>query len=122
MQGTRSEGLPRHGTGCALAVVTRPRATQLLNRKRIYDDGAISEVVLWQVREPVSGSAYRFTYSLFYGYPGLRVVAYDNERGKGDHVHRDGREEPYHFESLDKLLADFVADAKALRAKEGKDG
>jgi Family of unknown function (DUF6516) len=95
------------------------RAILLLHRKRHYDDGAVSEVKLWLVPEPVPGSAHGFKYSLFYGYPGRRAVAYDNERGKGDHRHRDYREEPYRFESLDKLLADFEADVAALRA-EGK--
>jgi hypothetical protein len=66
------------------------------------------------------GSAHRFKYSLFYGYPGYRAVAYDNERGKGDHRHRDAAEEPYTFESLDKLLADFEVDVEAIRAKEVK--
>jgi hypothetical protein len=73
------------------------------------------------VPKPVPGSAHRFKYSLFYGYPGRRAVAYDNERGKGDHRHRDSVEEPYVFKSLDKLIADFEADVAALRAGKGND-
>ena len=99
-----------------------PKAVLLLHRQRYYDDGAISELKLWLVPDPVPGSAHRFKYSLFYGYPGRRAVAYDNERGKGDHRHRDQAETPYVFESLDKLLADFQADVEDLRRKEGKDG
>lgn len=98
----------------------KEKARLLLHRKRFYDDGAISEVGLWQVPEPVPGSAHRFKYSLFYGYPGRRAVAYDNERGKGDHRHRDDVEEPYTFESLDRLLADFEADVAALQTQERK--
>ena len=97
-------------------------AKLLLHRKRIHDDRAISEVKLWQVPAPVPGSAHLFKYSLFYGYPGRRAVGYDNERGKGDHRHRDGEETPYAFESLDKLIADFEADVAAMRATEGKNG
>jgi hypothetical protein len=77
---------------------------------------------LWHLPKAVPGSAHRFKYSLFYGWPGRRAVAYDNERGKGDHRHRGGVEESYTFESLDKLLGDFAADVEALRAEEGKNG
>jgi hypothetical protein len=102
------------------------QAALLLHVRRHYDDGAISEVRLWLLPEPVLGSKHRFKYSLFYGYPGRRAVGYDNERGKGDHRHRDGSETPYRFTDLDTLLADFEADVEALRreqaANEGKDG
>lgn len=94
------------------------KARLLLRRKRFHDDGAISEVKLWRVPSPVPGSAHPFKYSLFYGHPGRRAVGYDNERGKGDHRHRDGGEAPYAFVSLDKLVADFEADVAALRAEE----
>lgn len=97
-------------------------AVLLLHRKRIYDDGAISELTLWLLPEAAPGSSHRLKYSLFYGYPGRRAVAYDNERGKGDHRHQDGMETAYGFESVDKLLADFEAGVAALRAKEGNDG
>ena len=97
------------------------KAKLLLHRKRYFDDGAISEIKLWSVEEPVLGSAHRFKYSLFYGYPCRRAVAYDNERGKGDHRHRDAVEEPYMFESLDQLIADFEADVAALRSVETGD-
>lgn len=98
------------------------KARLLLHRKRFHDDGAISEVKLWQVPLPVPGSAHPFKHSLFYGYPGRRAVGYDNERGKGDHRHRHGEEAPYAFVSLDKLVADFEADVAALRAEESEDG
>jgi hypothetical protein len=95
------------------------KAVLLLRRKRIYDNGAISEVVLWQLPEPVMGSPHPFKYRLFYGTAGRRAVGYDNERGKGDHRHLDGAEEPYIFVSLDKLLTDFESDVADLRAREG---
>lgn len=94
------------------------KAVLLLRRRRIYDDGTISEVVLWQLPGPVLGSLHRFKYRLFYGTAGRRAVGYDNERGKGDHRHLDGVESPYTFISLDKLLADFEADVAELRTRE----
>jgi len=98
-----------------------PKAVLLLHRRRYYDDGAISEIRLWQLEEAVQGSAHRFKYSLFYGYPGRRAVEYDNERGKGDHRHRDGLETSFRFVSLDKLLTDFETDVEALREEERAD-
>ncbi len=41
---------------------------------------------------------------------GVRVVGYDNERGKGDHRHHHGIETPYNFVSIERLIADFEAD------------
>ena len=99
-----------------------PKAVLLLHRRRYYDDGAISELKLWMLPGPVLGSAHRFKYSLFYGYPGRRAIGYDNERGKGDHRHWDDVETPYRFTSLEELLADFKADVDTLRRKESKDG
>ncbi len=42
------------------------------------------------------------------------MVRYDNETGKGDHRHYGDSEEPYSFESLDKLIADFRYDCTRL--------
>ena len=78
-------------------------------------DGAILEARIWHVPAPMPPSAHRLKYSLFYGYPGLRLVGYDNERGKGDHKHVDGVEEAYAFVSVERLLEDFLADVAAVR-------
>jgi hypothetical protein len=40
------------------------------------------------------------------------VLRYDNEAGKGDHVHLGTIERPYLFVDIDRLTADFLADAK----------
>lgn len=92
--------------------------TRIFHDKAIYpDDGAIVEMTIWEVPEPVPGSVHRLKYSLFYGYRGRRVVSYDNERGKGDHRHRGDLEEPYIFTTVEQLVADFLSDVrKAGRA------
>jgi len=82
-----------------------------------FPDGAIVEMTIWDVPKPVSGSAHRLKYSLFYGYPGRRIVGYDNERGKGDHRHLDNKEEPYRFSSVEALMADFLADVRRARGE-----
>jgi hypothetical protein len=60
-------------------------AKLLIHRKRLFADGALSELTLWEVQKPAIGSRHRFKYSLFYGRPGKRMVGYDNEAEKGDH-------------------------------------
>jgi hypothetical protein len=92
-------------------------AKLLFHSKRLYDDGAIVELKLWEVAVPVRGSDHSLKYSLFYGYDGQRVVGYDNEAGKGDHRHRGDREEPYAFQSVEQLVADFEADVARLRGE-----
>jgi hypothetical protein len=52
---------------------------------------------------------------LFYGYPGQRLVCYDNERGKGDHRHIEGREEAYAFTTVEALIGDFLADVNETK-------
>ena len=54
-------------------------------------------------------------YSLFYGYDGQRVVGYDNERGKGDHKHIGVLEMRYKFESVEKMMADFLQDVERMK-------
>jgi len=46
---------------------------------------------------------------------GQRVVGFDNERGKGDHCHLDGKEIPYKFLGTDKLIEDFIAEIEKRR-------
>jgi hypothetical protein len=91
-------------------------AAQLLfHFKLLYDDGAIAELKIWELPEPVRGSRHRFKYSLYYGRDGVRLVGYDNERGKGDHRHYADRQEAYAFTSVAQLRADFEADVAMLR-------
>ena len=86
------------------------------NKKRLAS-GAIVEEVVWKLPYPESDRPHGYKYRLAYVRAGKRVVGYDNERGKGDHRHRRGREERYRFISLDRLLADFRAD---VMREEGK--
>jgi hypothetical protein len=94
------------------------KAKLLHHEKRVFDDGAILEMRLWEVAEPVPGSRHRLKYSLFYGRPGERLIGYDNERGKGDHRHYDGDQEHYLFTSVRQLLADFLRDVERVRRTE----
>ena len=93
------------------------KAERILRIKEEYEDGAILEIVVWRTPKPVKGSDHHFKYRLFYGYPGRRLIGYDNERGKGDHRHIDEREEAYTFTTDRQLIDDFLNDVKRRRAE-----
>ncbi len=57
-----------------------------------------------------------YKYSAVYVVNGVRVVGFDNERGKGDHCHIEGKEKPYAFKSVEQLIEDFIAAVAARRA------
>ena len=94
------------------------KATLIFRDKQVdLIDGSITEMVIWQLEEPVPGSQHRFKYRLFYGFPDRRVVRYDNETGKGDHRHIEGREDAYAFTDEKRLVEDFLADRRRLGGK-----
>ena len=51
----------------------------------------------------------------FYGRAGVREVGYDNERGKGDHRHFQGKETAYAFASVERLITDSWSDVERVR-------
>jgi hypothetical protein len=91
------------------------KAQLLFHERRLFDDGAIMEMKIRRVPRPVPPTTPGLKYSLFYGYPGRRLVGYDNERTKGDHRHLDERELPYRFVSVEQLMADFLTDVSRVR-------
>lgn len=93
------------------------KAEIIVADKIVLDDGAIQEMVIWRVPTPIPPTRHGFKYRLFYGFPGQRLVAYDNERGKGDHRHIEGREESYFFADWETLIDDFLADVARIRSK-----
>jgi len=93
------------------------KATRAYYDRAEYPDGAIVEMTIWLVPAPVVGSRHPFKYSLFYGYPGKRVVGYDNESGKGDHRHLEEHEESYPFSTVETLVADFLSDVRHARGE-----
>ena len=59
--------------------------------------------------EPVPPSEHGFKLRAVYALDGVRVVGFDNERGKGDHYHIRRTERSYTFTSVEQLIADFIA-------------
>jgi len=88
---------------------------KLLSRiKQTYGDGLI-EGVIWEVPEPVPPSEHRIKYRLVYIVAGVRVVGYDNKRGKGDHKHLLDDELPYIFCDPGALMRDFMNNVKGVK-------
>ena len=94
------------------------QAKLILRRKARYDDGAIREMVIWELPQPVPASLHPYKYRFFYGKEGVRIVGYDNERGKGDHKHIHGKEYAYNFTGIRQLVSDFYDDIQQVRAHE----
>jgi hypothetical protein len=92
------------------------RARLIFREKFIYADGTIREMVLWQLPEKSVGKPHGFKYRLYYGRAdGTCLVRYDNETGKGDHRHLQGREMAYRFKNVEVLVADFLSDIESVR-------
>ena len=80
----------------------------------VIDDTTFYEVVLWHLPAPVPGSGHPFKYRLALVVNGECVLRYDNERGKGDHRHIGGVEEPMTFTSLEALYDAFQTDMERI--------
>lgn len=88
-----------------------PKAELVLRTRNAYSGGVV-EMVVWKVPLPVPPSTHPFKYRLVFVRDGLRLVGYDNERGKGDHKHVSARELPYRFVDIDTLMRDFLRDVE----------
>lgn len=107
-------------TSDVVGILANRQTRSIIRRKDRFLDGTIIEIVIWELPEPVPASTHRYKYRLFFGVPGQRLIGYDNERGKGDHRHCGGREEPYTFSGIDELLDDFARDVEAWRDRTAK--
>jgi hypothetical protein len=75
-------------------------------------DTAFAELVLWALPRTLRGSGHSYKYRLALVVDEICVLRYDNESGKGDHIHVGDQERPYHFVDPDRLVADFFADVR----------
>jgi hypothetical protein len=91
------------------------KAKRIFYDKAMLPDGSIVEMVIWQLPSPTDDRPHGLKYRLFYGRDGKRIVGYDNERGKGDHKHLLDVEKRYKFTSVEKLVADFLAEIERIK-------
>ena len=85
----------------------RKKATLVINEKITQTDGAVIQIVVWDLPVPLKGSRHRYKYRLYFGKDGVCLVRLDNEQGKGDHIHVNGIESPYYFTNIPGLMRDF---------------
>jgi len=90
-------------------------AVSILHKKDTLPDGGIVEFAIWKVPAPVPPTTHGYKYRLVYIQSGERIVGFDNERGKGDHMHLDGQESPYVFTDIAQLIEDFLSEVKKRR-------
>ncbi len=97
------------------------KAILVLHEKTVREDGAIVELVIWQLPRATPDRPHALKYRLYLGRGGKCLVRYDNESGKGDHRHVLGKETPYRFVSLVKLRRDFESDVRKHGGKDEED-
>ena len=93
------------------------KATPIQRIKRLHDAGIV-EINIWRVPAPVAPCEHHYKYRLVYVVNNVRVVGYDNERGKGDHRHLGSIESPYQFVNISTFLVDFWHDVERDRDHE----
>ena len=83
------------------------KATLHLHQKRVFKNGSVLEMKLWEIKK--SGSyPDGIRYSLIFVNPksGKKVLM-DNHNPKGHHYHIDEEEFDYDFKDINQLIEDF---------------
>ena len=97
-----------------VGIIANMRAALLIRERIPFGEDAFAELVLWRLSSPVPGSSHQFRYRLAFMLGYECVLRYDNETGKGDHRHTISRESKYVFESPEKLIQDFLREARRI--------
>ncbi len=93
-----------------------PKAQLVYKNKLISPDGLIREMIIWRLPRKTCERPHDLKYRLFYGNAkGVCFVRYDNETGKGEHRHINGKEKPYNFSDVETFVADFQKDIDHFR-------
>jgi hypothetical protein len=97
-------------TPSGVGSISNMKAVLLVRTRIVYSGAAFAELVLWQAPRPVAGSVHEYKYRLAYVVNDVCVLRYDNEAGKGDHLHFNEEESVYRFTTPEQLIADFQRD------------
>ena len=95
------------------------KAIQLVRRRIEYSEDRFAEIVIWKLEQPVPGSIHSYKYRLAYVVDEKCILRFDNESGKGDHLHIRDDEVEYHFISIESLLHDFQDQIRRLNDENG---
>jgi hypothetical protein len=93
------------------------KAELLLRERHQLDSKSFVELRVWRVPRSLRGSGHEYKYALAYVVEGDCVLRYDNEAGRGDHIHWAGEDRSYKFTTPEQLLADFWSDVDRWRSK-----
>ncbi len=97
------------------------KATRIFDERLVFGHRDFAELVAWRLPASVPPSTHRFKYRLAYIVDGVRVIGFDNERGKGDHRHDGDVQTPYRFQGVEQLVVDFKAAVAAWRKAHDED-
>jgi hypothetical protein len=92
------------------------KAQLLLKQRLVLSESTFAEIVIWQLPAPLDGSTHDYKYRLAYVVNGDCVLRYDNEVGKGNHLHINEQEIVYNFVSTEQLIDDFFAQIKRMES------
>ena len=98
-------------------MIANTKATLITEFKDVSEDGSIVQMIIWRLPVAVPPTEHGLKYRLVYVVDGVRVVGFDNERGKGDHCHLDGKELPYRFSTVEQLIEDFIKEVDKRRSR-----
>lgn len=96
------------------------RVVHLLRERIVYSERAFAELVVWKLVTPAPGSQHLFKYRLAFVVDGRCVLRFDNESGRGHHLHALGREREYKFSSIEQLLVDFQAEIRRIPHEDSR--
>jgi hypothetical protein len=94
------------------------KARLLLKQRLVLSESTFAEIVIWQLPAPLDGSIHDYKYRLAYVVNGVCVLRYDNEAGKGNHLHINEQEIVYNFVSTEQLIDDFFAQIKRMESQQ----
>lgn len=86
------------------------KATLIFNQRDDLPNGIVIAQRVYRLANPTPDAPHGYSYRLHCGTrEGKTWVRFDNETGKGDHVHVGETEQPYTFTTVEQLLMDFEA-------------
>ena len=91
------------------------KAEKITEYNSVLAAGSIIQFVVWKMPKPVPPSTHAFKYRLAYIQDRVRIVGFENEREKGDHMPLDGKEFPYRFNTVEQLIEDFLSEVEKRR-------
>ena len=91
----------------SVVIMSNMEVGKLINEIVVISEFTFVEIVVWEVSDANIGSMHFYKYRLALVVNQVCVMRYDNEPGKGDHMHIGNEEFEYSFTNAEKLIDDF---------------